>query len=150
MAEILFYHLQRQNLDAVLPGLLERSLARGWRAAVQTSGPERAAALDDLLWTYSEESFLPHGLESEPSAAAEPIVLTTGEANPNGAQVRFLVDGAAIPPDAAAYQRLVLIFDGRDDEAVAAARVAWKNLRGQDHQTSYWQQSDEGRWEKKA
>lgn len=150
MAEVLFYHLQRQSLEAVLPGLLERSLSRGWRAVVQSAAPERAAALDDLLWTYSEDSFLPHALDSEPGAAAEPIVLTTQDGNPNGAKVRFLVDGAAFPPDAAAYERLVLIFDGRDDEAVAAARVAWKNLRGQDHVTSYWQQSDEGRWEKKA
>ncbi|WP_460450519.1 DNA polymerase III subunit chi [Alsobacter sp. SYSU BS001988] len=155
MAEILFYHLLRQDMEAVLPQLLERSVARGWRAVVHAPSPERVAALDDHLWTFSEESFLPHASDRDPGAAGEPIVITTELANPNQAQVRFLVDGAPIPPDADAYQRLVLIFDGRDDEAVAAARVAWKTLKGRDPsapavELSYWQQNDTGRWERKA
>ena len=150
MAEILFYHLLQQPLEAVLPPLLERSLARGWKAVVHAPTAERAAALDDHLWTYAEDSFLPHAVDTDPGAAAEAVVITTGEGNPNGAQVRFLVDGAPIPPDAASYERIVLIFDGRDDEAVAAARVVWKGLRGQDHEMSYWQQNESGRWEKKA
>jgi DNA polymerase III subunit chi len=94
MTEVLFYHLTRQPLDKVLPGLLERTLERGWRAVVQAGSRERVDALDALLWTYSEEGFLPHGTARDGFPEHQPVFLTTGEDNPNGAALRFLVDGA--------------------------------------------------------
>src|SRR3954466_13250456 len=120
MTEILFYHLQRQPLERVLPTLLEKSLERGWRVIVQTSSDERVDALDAHLWTYRDDGFLPHGTLKEPEPAEQPILITSGEENANDAQVRFLVDGAPFPMDTAAYERVVLLFDGEDPDAVAA------------------------------
>ena len=148
-AEIYFYHLERRSLEQVLPTLLERSLERGWRAAVQAASVERVEALNTLLWTYREESFLPHGTASDGSPAAHPIYLTATDENPNGAQVRFLVDGAELD-DASPYARVVFIFDGRDDDAVARARAAWQAAKAKGHLVSYWQQDAEGHWQKKA
>lgn len=150
MAEVLFYQLQRQPLEAVLPMLLERSIERGWRVVVEVSGEERLSALDDHLWTYTEESFLPHGTEREADAAEMPVVLTSGPANPNAATVRFLVDGARVPDDAAGYDRLVVLFDGNDDEALAGAREQWRKTKAAGHEATYWQQNERGRWDKKA
>jgi DNA polymerase-3 subunit chi len=150
VTEVLFYHLQRQPLEAVLPKLLEKSLERGWRALVRATSEERLAALDDHLWTFSDESFLPHGTEREPDAAEQPVILTLGEGNPNGAGVLFLVEGAPMPSDTAAYQRLVLLFDGNDEEALAAARADWKRVKAAGHDATYWQQDPRGRWERKA
>ena len=90
----LFYHLEHQPLERVLPSLVERTLERGWRAVVQAGSEERVEALDTLLWTYREDSFLPHGTRRDGNVAAQPIYLTSNEDNPNGAGVRFLVDGA--------------------------------------------------------
>jgi DNA polymerase III subunit chi len=148
MTELLFYHLQSAPLDKVLPGLLERSLQRGWRCAVQ--GPEeRLRALDDILWTYRDESFLPHGLESD-DGARQPIVLVAHEGNPNQATVRFLVDGVPLPADADRYERIVLLFDGNDAEAVEGARGHWRQAKSLGFAATYWQQSEQGRWEKRA
>ncbi len=147
--EIYFYHLEQRSLDDVLPNLLERSLERGWRAAVQAASEERIEALNTLLWTYREESFLPHGTARDAAPEAHPIYLTTGEENPNGARVRFLVDGAALA-DVSGYDRIVFIFDGRDDDAVAKARANWQAARARGHAVSYWQQDEAGRWQKKA
>ena len=108
MAEILFYHLQRQPLEGVLPTLLERSLQRGWRRRRAGRLAGAPAALDDHLWTYADESFLPHGTDRDPDAAAEQVVLTLAETNPNGAQVRFLVEGAQLPGEIEGYERLVV------------------------------------------
>src|SRR6185436_14903031 len=123
MTEILFYHLQHQPLERVLPALLEKSRERGWRVVVQTSSEERVEALDAHLWTFRDDSFLPHGTARDPQAREQPILLTVNDDNPNDAQVRFLIDGAPVPADAGAYQRLVLIFDGEDPDAVTAART---------------------------
>ncbi len=149
MTEVLFYHLQSQPLEAVLPGLLERCVERGWRAVVQTSSEERAEALDAHLWTYRDDSFLPHGLPSGDFVRRQPILLTTDEGNANGAHVRFLVDGAA-PGVIDPYERVVLVFDGTDNESVQAARGWWKEVRDGGHKATYWQQGANGRWEEKG
>jgi DNA polymerase-3 subunit chi len=149
VTEVLFYHLEHQPLERVLPSLVEKTLERGWRAIVQAGSEERVEALDTLLWTYREDSFLPHGTRRDGNADAQPVFLTTGEENPNGAQVRFLVDGAEAG-DLSGYARVVYLFDGRDAAAVAQAREQWKAAREAGGEVTYWQQSPEGRWEKKA
>src|ERR1700741_4597108 len=108
MTEILFYHLQHQPLERVLPALLEKSLERGWRVVVQTASEERAEALDAHLWTYRDDSFLPHGTWREAQAPEQPLLLTLGGDNPNGAAVRFLVDGAPMPAEPESHQPSVL------------------------------------------
>jgi DNA polymerase III subunit chi len=148
MTEMLFYHLQRQPLERVLPTLLEKSLERGWRVVVQAASEERVEALDAQLWTFRDDSFLPHGTAREAEARQQPILLTAGADNPNGAVVRFLVDGAPVPADAEAYQRIVLIFDGEDPDAVMAARERWGEAKRKGFEVTYWQADAEGRWQR--
>jgi DNA polymerase-3 subunit chi len=149
LAEILFYQLERQPLDQVLPGLLERTLARGWRAVVQAGSEERLEALDALLWTYAEDSFLPHGTVRDGFVDQQPLFLTASDANPNGAAVRFLVDGADSEA-LSGYTRVVYLFDGRDEEARLRAREQWKRAKAAGHAVTFWQQNERGRWENKA
>jgi DNA polymerase III subunit chi len=150
MTEMLFYHLQRQPLEKVLPALIEKSLARGWRVVVQASSEERVEALDAHLWTYRDDAFVPHGTDREAEAAAQPVLLTTRDGNPNGANVRFFIDGAGVPADTGNYERIVLLFDGEDPDAVAAARERWTQARAQGLAATYWQADEDGRWQRKA
>ena len=150
MTEVLFYHLQRQPLEQVLPQLLERSIERGWRVVVQAASEERVEALDAHLWTYRDDSFLPHGTARDSEAAAQPILLTSADHNPNGATVRFLIEGTPMPPDASSYARIVLLFDGEDQDAVAAARARWSEAKARGFDATYWQPDDQGRWVTKA
>lgn len=149
MTEVLFYQLDRQPLDRVLPGLLEKTLDRGWRAVVQAGSQERLDALDGLLWTYREESFLPHGTARDGFTDQQPVFLTLSEETPNGATVRFLVDGAECGK-LSAYERVVYLFDGRDEDARVQAREQWKAAKAAGFAVTYWQQNERGRWEKKA
>lgn len=149
MTEVLFYHLERRPLEGVLPGLLQRSLERGWRAVVKVGTEERLEALNAHLWTYDDASFLPHGSAADGHAEAQPVWLTTGDDNPNGAAVRFLVDGAEAA-DLSGYQRTVFLFDAADDAGVAKARAAWKEAQAAGHEATYWRQDDGGRWAKQG
>ena len=150
MTEVLFFHLQSRPLEQVLPTILDRALSRGQKVVVEVSSPERASVLDDHLWTYADDSFLPHVMASEPDAPTNPVVLTTQPHNPNAAQVRICADGVRIPDALQDYERVVLIFDGDDPDALAAAREDWKAVRATGAAASYWQQDETGRWEKKA
>jgi DNA polymerase III subunit chi len=148
MSEILFYHLEGQPLERVLPQLVEKTLERGWRAMIETSNQARAEAIDALLWTYRDDSFVPHGIMGEETDPDQPVLIATGSDNPNSAQVRFFVD-RAVPQSADGYTRIVYLFSGHDPDAVTEARVAWKALQ-EGNELTYWQQDANGRWVKKG
>jgi DNA polymerase-3 subunit chi len=150
MTEILFYQLKGQSLEQVLPPLIQKSLERGWRVAVQASSDERIEALDAHLWTWRDDAFVPHGTWREAEAAQQPVLLTLDETNPNGAAVRFLVEGASMPGDVAAYQRLVVLFDGEDPEALEAARARWSKAKEEGFAVTYWLADGNGRWQRQA
>ena len=152
MTETLFYHLERRALEEILPGLVEKSLERGWRALIRTDSAERSDALDSLLWTYDEQSFLPHAQGGDGEAARQPVLITVEEENPIGAKILFCVGGAQ-PSDwsdarLSDLARIVLMFDGRDSAALNAARQAWKAAMASGHEVTYWKESPSGKFEK--
>jgi DNA polymerase-3 subunit chi len=150
MTEVLFYQLHRQPIERVLPTLLEKSLERGWRVVVQAASEERVEALDSHLWTFTDDGFLPHSTWRDPEAKSQPILITIHADNPNSAAVRFLIDGAPVPEDAASYARIVLLFDGEDPDALEAARVRWTQAKNSGFEVTYWQPDEHGRWQRKA
>lgn len=158
MAEAAFYHLTARSLEEALPQLLARTLERGWRAVVEAGDADRLRALDAHLWTFSDAAFLPHGSAlgadggPDPHPDRQPVWLTLDAADrPNGATVRFFVAGAFPAPgfDAGPYERIAILFDGRDGAEVSRARAAWAALRGT-AALAYWKQADTGAWQRAA
>jgi DNA polymerase-3 subunit chi len=147
--EFWFYHLERQPLQAVLPVLVEKTLARGWRALLRFSTPERLETIDSALWTYRDESFLPHGSARDGDADCQPAFLTLEDANPNGAAVLFLLE-ATEEREPERFSRVIRLFDGADEEAKALARAEWKRAKAAGFDVSYWRQDANGAWKKSA
>jgi len=154
MAEVLLYHLESRSLEDVLPGLIERTLERKWRALVRCESADRAASLDNLLWTYDDQSFLPHAQAGDGDPERQPVLFTMEEHNANRANVLFLVGGAELPDWngdlVRSFSRMVLLFDGRDPAALASARKAWTAAKAAQHEVTYWKQSAAGKWEKQG
>ncbi len=154
MADIWFYHLDRSSLMEALPALLARSLDRGWRAVIQATSTERLEALDAALWAFDDASFLPHGTARDGDEDMQPVFLTLGTENPNRARIRFMVDGArvedALVQPESVYDRIILLFDGKDEHQRADARAQWKALRANAHDVTYYQQDEDGRWVKRG
>jgi DNA polymerase-3 subunit chi len=148
MTEIGFYHLTRTPLERALPQLLEKIHGSGARAIVMAGSSERVDALNAALWTYDQASFLPHGAARDGNAAAQPIWLTAEDENPNQSKFLVLTDGAA-SDHVGDYERCFEMFDGHDEQALAAARTSWKSYRDSGHELTYWQQTERGGWEKK-
>ncbi len=150
MAEVAFYHLQTISLETALPQLLAKCLERDWRVVIEVGEPSRIHELDDHLWTFSEASFLPHAGEGAADRERQPIWLSATSDNPNGAAVRFFVEGALPSEDheLSVYERAILMFDGTKSDTVQAARGVWKTLRDGGHTLSYWRQSETGTWQR--
>ncbi|MCW1950433.1 MAG: DNA polymerase III subunit chi [Octadecabacter sp.] len=150
MGAAYFYHLTSASLEQTLPMLLEKSRGAGW--VVEVRGVDRAAMerLDQALWGGPPEAFLAHGLAGGDQDADQPILLTSGESAANAPSCLMSVHGADISADEVnAAERVCVLFDGHDGDALAKARTQWKTLTDAGCSAQYWSQ-DSGRWEKKA
>jgi DNA polymerase-3 subunit chi len=147
--EFLFYHLERRRIEQALPDFLEAALAEGYRIVVQTPSREWRDALNERLWTYREDSFLPHGSAADGDPTSQPIFLTETDEAPNGATLRVLLGPADVERFRdAECERVIVLFDSRDEAAMAEARTAWKQLTSGGGAPSYWKEGDEGGWVK--
>lgn len=147
--EIWFYHLERSSLEQVLPGLLEKTLERGWRALIRASDLARLGEIDERLWTYRDDSFLAHGRSDQPHPERQPILLSDGPENLNDAQALFILDGSELG-DTEGFERCFILFDGRDEAALQGARERWRRLKARAAALTYWRQDADGRWERAA
>ncbi len=151
MARIDFYHLQRSSVEQALPKLLEKAYASGKPVLVRVGTEARVEFLNTALWTYDDQSFLPHGSKKDGNAELQPIWLTSGNDNPNGAQMLFLVDGARADIDELSrFDRVFNLFDGGSDESLQQTREFWKQIKASGQECFYWQQDETGRWQQKA
>lgn len=145
-----FYHLTCSGVDQTLATLIDRSLAAGWRVVVRGGNPSRLEEIDRALWTGSDEGFLPHGLAGGAHDALQPVLLTAAAAIPNAAQCLMAVDGAEVgAEDCAGLERVCILFDGNDPEALSRARTQWKALTTAGIAAEYWSE-DSGRWQMKS
>ena len=148
MSEIRFYHLQTQSLEQALPGLLAKAITTGKRIIVRGTDEARLKKLNDSLWTYDAQSFLPHGTKKDGFTADQPIYLTADNDNPNNAGVLITIDGADLD-ESNDYALQCTLFDGNNTEHLTQARAQWKALKDSEHALTYWQQTASG-WEKKG
>lgn len=140
-----FYHLTLRPLDRALPQIAEKVLTGGERLLIVSADADQREALDRLLWTYSPDSFLPHGQAGEDDAA-QPVLISGDPVAGNGARMIAIVDGLW-RGDALSFARAFHFFD---DENVVPARDAWRGLAGrEDVKRRYWKQTPRG-WEQAA
>jgi DNA polymerase-3 subunit chi len=142
-----FYHLTRSPLERALPQIAEKVLASGGRLLIVADEALMRAKLDQLLWTYAAESFLPHAQAGGENDALQPILIGADTVATNGARNIALVDGLW-RDEALSFDRVFHFFD---EEKIVAARAAWKGLADREGvERRYWKQNDSGRWEKAA
>jgi DNA polymerase-3 subunit chi len=111
--------------------LVEKAVGQGHTVFVRTASIDDARALDTLMWTFSDRSFLPHELLVESSGVAPsgraPVLIGTG--NAPAAHRELLVNlGGDTAPDAAEFARIAEIVD-EDPERRRLARLRFKQYR---------------------
>lgn len=150
MVEHWFYHMQQSPLEQVLPDILEKTYAKGWKTAVKIGDlngepqPE-LKRIDDFLWVYRKDSFLPHGREDEPLSDQHPISLSIDRKSGEGADVVVLVAGAEMG-DVSEIVRCITLLDGANDQDRQIARARWQKAKDAGLTTAYWKQNDHGKW----
>lgn len=148
-ASVQFYHLTATPLEIALPKLLEKIIAGGFRALVVAEDEQRVEQLNSLLWTYRPDSFLPHGSTKDGNAEQQPVFISNSLQSANGAHMLVITDGRNLTGIPLPYEKILDIFDGKNEPATAAARQRWTSYKKDGYNISYFQQSEHGNWQKK-
>ncbi|NEX20218.1 DNA polymerase III subunit chi [Thiorhodococcus mannitoliphagus] len=131
MSRIDFYSLEpgsRGDRFLLACKLVERIRAKGLRALIFCPDLEQARHLDRLLWTYRDDSFLPHGLVGKVDTDLTPILISTDGRPETEHQV--LINLALQPPDFLnRFERVCDLVD-QNPEILAAGRVRYRGYRG--------------------
>lgn len=149
MSSIHFYHLTTTPLERALPKLLEKCYASGARTRLVVGDEARVDHLNNFLWTYDQDSFLPHGSARDGHEEAHPILLTSGLPDAANDEILFITSGDEIASPAG-FSRVIDMFDGSHDEALLRARARWKRYKEAGFELSYWKQKENGGWEKQG
>ena len=151
MTRVDFYHLTKTPLEQVLPKLCEKAYSTKKKIKILIGTEERVDFINSLLWTYNDESFLPHGSKKNGFIKEQPIFISSEIENENNAEIIILADGGYIESDALNnYERILNIFDGNNDEALNKAREYWKDIKSLGFELHYWQQKNDGSFEQKV
>jgi len=147
--EISFYHLTLQPLNVALPKLLNKVIGANMKAVIKVPSTVQMDDVDQALWTYDKESFLAHDTEKSKFKKDQPIYISTGDDNPNSAEILILTDGAVVEK-LEGYSRVLEMFDGNNPTIVEQLRERWTAYKDAGHDLTYWQQTETGGWNKKG
>ena len=145
--EYSFYHHEASTIESTLPQLLEKSIKKNWRALVKTQ-IDYLPELDDFLWSFKTDSFLPHGRDDQPKMEHHPIVISSSAKIADNFQIVFLLKGSYVD-NLNDVERCVIFIDGRSEESICNERNRWQKLKGKGAKLNYYQQNANGEWIKK-
>jgi DNA polymerase-3 subunit chi len=134
-----FYQLTASPLERVLPAICEKVVASGERLLVVAEAG-LLARIDEQLWSYARDSFLPHGRERP---EAQPVLLSETPEAANGA-TNIALAGGGWREEALGFARTFYFFDNATRDG---AREVWRALKARpEAEARYWKQDDRGKW----
>lgn len=147
--QVQFYHLTASDYDRALAPLAQKALQANYRLHIKLDSKEAVKKLDDWLWNYHQDSFLPHGTEGDGNEKEHPILLSTQMDRKNDANIMVITDGSYVEENTDKVERILDLFDGNDETTVQAARDRWRRYKESGYELTYWQQQNGG-WKKAA
>ncbi|MGC6530063.1 MAG: DNA polymerase III subunit chi [Candidatus Puniceispirillaceae bacterium] len=145
-----FYQFAGDAVSELVAQLSEKSVEVGKKIIIHAP-EEGAQAISRALWVLHDASFLAHGIDDEDGAEFASVWITTKpDQNQIDADFALCVSGCSLP-DMGAFERVFIVFNGKDEDALQTARSQWKAYSAaHEGKCRYFAKSDEGSWVQKA
>lgn len=131
MTQVDFYILAAQTHEEralFACRLAEKAFARGNRVLLQTDDEASARALDDLLWTFRDDAFIPHALLTAADAPADCPVSIGWHEEPGHHHDVIVNLSTQLPPFFGRFQRFISIVV-QQDQVLDYTRNHYKYLK---------------------
>ena len=121
-------HTANGRLELVCK-LTEKAYGLGHKVYIHAASPGQAQQLDDLLWTFKQNSFVPHALYPPGSEETAPVLIGA-EQEPDGPAEVLINLAAEAPPFYRRCARVVEVVD-QDPQVLQGSRARFKAYREQ-------------------
>jgi DNA polymerase-3 subunit chi len=129
MTEVTFVEVTASRMEMRACEIAEHTCAQGDRLQIIAMDEEQAARLDDLLWTYKPDNFVPHGLwKSMDNESAHPVVITTRKEQVPGIASLLTMDYCPVEM-VRQFSTVIHVVVVDNQERLEASRRYWTLLK---------------------
>jgi DNA polymerase-3 subunit chi len=117
VTQVDFYILENDSDEARLRlacRIVDKAMQRDQHVFIHATSDQEARQLDELLWTFSQGSFIPHRIVREELAAApaEPVLIGLNQAPAPGRWDVLINLATDVPDFFSRYERVAEVVDG--------------------------------------
>jgi DNA polymerase-3 subunit chi len=129
MTEVVFVEVTASQIETRACEIAEHTYAQGERLQIIALDEEQAARLDDLLWTYKPDNFVPHGRwKSMDSESDHPVVITTRKERVPGIASLLTMDYCPVKM-VQQFSKVIHVVVVDNQERLEASRRYWTLLK---------------------
>jgi len=134
-----FYNASHRDVVADITWLTENIFKKNNSIVIFCTDQETAKVVDDFLWSYKEDSFLPHALKKHEEVSLNPILVSTDLDEGFEHNVLIALNGVLInEKDWQRFAKIYYFFDDQDMTEKENARSMWKSFSSLDIDCKYW------------
>ena len=150
MTQIIFYSTAPLQVEKTLFALLEKSLEKGNKSLLLFKDKEKCLSINEQLWTYKQNSFLPHISEDDQiyDNIDVPVYLSTKNENPFKAELLFSIDGF-LPDNIDHFERVIIIIDVNDELLNEKYKNYYLDINKNFEDIVFYKSDDNGKWVEK-
>ena len=147
MTQIIFYSTAPLQVEKTLFALLEKSLEKGNKSLLLFKDKEKCLSINEQLWTYKQNSFLPHISEDDQiyDNIDVPVYLSTKNENPFKAELLFSIDGF-LPDNIDHFERVIIIIDVNDELLNEKYKKYYLDINKNFEDIVFYKSDDNGKW----
>ena len=147
MTQIIFYSTAPLQVEKTLFALLEKSLEKGNKSLLLFKDKEKCLSVNEQLWTYKQNSFLPHISEDDQiyDNIDVPVYLSTKNENPFKAELLFSIDGF-LPDNIDHFERVIIIIDVNDELLNEKYKNYYLDINKNFEDIVFYKSDDNGKW----
>ncbi len=150
MTEILIYQASNYSLEEILQKLLTKTLQSKQKVTVRLNDFDYLNLVDNFLWSFSGDSFLPHNIMGDANLSLSPVYLTTGEEVPNAANILILINSTKLSLSTFnRFNRSCLLFSEGNEQCAIEHKKLWELAISDGIPSKFWVQSKTG-WKEKS
>jgi len=147
VTQIIFYSTAPLQVEKTLFALLEKSLEKGNKSLLLFKDKEKCLSINEQLWTYKQNSFLPHISEDDQiyDNIDIPVYLSTKNENPFKAELLFSIDGF-LPDNIDHFERVIIIIDVNDELLNEKYKNYYLDINKNFEDIVFYKSDDNGKW----
>ncbi|MDC3081804.1 DNA polymerase III subunit chi [Paracoccaceae bacterium] len=134
-----FYNSSHRDVVTDIAWLTQNIFTKNNRIVIFCTDQDTVEVVDDFLWSYRDDGFIPHSIKKHGETSLDPILVTTDLDGGYEHNILLALNGVLIEEkDWQRFAKIYYFFDDQDNKEKENARSMWKSFSSLDVDCKYW------------